>query len=158
VRVPFLRTFNSDEENEMDASKRGDNFLKEDFERIKRWSKKELEHVFHTTFESDDDVDEDEDDEDFATRRRKKNNETDGVEIVQHELPESIVEAHEMTNEERKREEEEKEEKLSSLDAVEKTTVVVANKPHLARGWIVSKLPFDVDQPGSERTALEAYF
>ena len=158
MRVPFLRAFNSDEKNEMDASKRGDNFLKEDFERIKRWSKKELEHVFHTTFESDDDVDEDEDDEDFATRRRKKNNETDGVEIVQHELPESIVEAHEMTNEERKREEEEKEEKLSSLDAVEKTTVVVANKPHLARGWIVSKLPFDVDQPGSERTALEAYF
>ena len=33
-----------------------------------------------------------------------------------------------------------------------------SGKLHLARGWLVSKLPFDVDQPGSERTALEADF
>jgi hypothetical protein len=102
--------------------------------------------------------------------------------VVAHDLPQSTVDAHlvEVTEEEEKKRSGDSSggssdsgsgssktttssSEQSSSDAVAAattatTTTTAGNKPHLARGWLVSKLPFDVDQPGSERSALEANF
>ena len=131
--------------------------------------KHSFDHVFHTTFGDDDD-----DDDDIERER-------EAAKVVAHDLPQSTVDAHlvEVTEEEEKKssgdsssdgisdsgsgssETTTSSSEQSTSDAVAATTTTTAaagNKPHLARGWLVSKLPFDVDQPGSERSALEANF
>ena len=131
--------------------------------------KHSFDHVFHTTFGDDDD-----DDDDIERER-------EAAKVVAHDLPQSTVDAHlvEVTEEEEKKssgdsssdgisdsgsgssETTTSSSEQSTSDAVATattTTTAAGNKPHLARGWLVSKLPFDVDQPGSERSALEANF
>jgi hypothetical protein len=146
----------------------GSALLKEKAHEVLDEVKHSFDHVFHTTFGDDDD---DDDDGDGGERER----------VVAHDLPQSTVDAHlvEMTEEEEKKssgdsssggssdsgsgssETTTSSSEQSTSDAVAAattTTTTAGNKPHLARGWLVSKLPFDVDQPGSERSALEANF
>ena len=146
----------------------GSALLKEKAHEVLDEVKHSFDHVFHTTFGDDDD---DDDDGDGGERER----------VVAHDLPQSTVDAHlvEVTEEEEKKssgdsssdgisdsgsgssETTTSSSEQSTSDAVAATTTTTAaagNKPHLARGWLVSKLPFDVDQPGSERSALEANF
>ena len=76
------------------------------------------------------------------------------------------MEAHLETEEERRRSDDKSSSNGAESNALQHqssdpavaTSTTATAKPHLARGWLVSKLPFDVDQPGSERTALEANF
>ena len=120
----------------------------------------------HTTFQRDEE--EEEEEENHGNERREEEGEHEREAVIAHDLPQSTVDAHldetddenrsrdgsgsgsETTSAERERERNE--------DSVATVTAATGNKPHLARGWLVSKLPFDVDQPGSERTALEANF
>ena len=147
----------------------GSAMLKEKAHEVLDEMKHSFDHVFHTTFGDDDD--DDDDDDDGGERER----------VVAHDLPQSTVDAHlvEVTEEEEKKRSGDSSggssdsgsgssktttssSEQSSSDAVAAattaTTTTAGNKPHLARGWLVSKLPFDVDQPGSERSALEANF
>jgi len=147
----------------------GSAMLKEKAHEVLDEMKHSFDHVFHTTFGDDDD--DDDDDDDGGERER----------VVAHDLPQSTVDAHlvEVTEEEEKKRSGDSSggssdsgsgssktttssSEQSSSDAVAAattaTTTMAGNKPHLARGWLVSKLPFDVDQPGSERSALEANF
>ena len=142
----------------------GSAMLKEKAHEVLDEVKHSFDHVFHTTFGDDDD---DDDDDDGGERER----------VVAHDLPQSTVDAHlvEVTEEEEKKSSGDSsggssdsgsgtttsssEQSSSDVVATTTTTTTTAgNKPHLARGWLVSKLPFDVDQPGSERSALEANF
>ena len=141
----------------------GSALLKEKAHEVLDEVKHSFDHVFHTTFGDDDD----DDDGDGGERER----------VVAHDLPQSTVDAHlvEVTEEEEKKSSGDSsggssdsgsgtttsssEQSSSDVVATTTTTTTTAgNKPHLARGWLVSKLPFDVDQPGSERSALEANF
>ena len=146
----------------------GSAMLKEKAHEVLDEMKHSFDHVFHTTFGDDDD--DDDDDDDGGERER----------VVAHDLPQSTVDAHlvEVTEEEEKKRSGDSSggssdsgsgssktttssSEQSSSDAVAAATTATTtagNKPHLARGWLVSKLPFDVDQPGSERSALEANF
>ena len=126
----------------------GSALLKEKAHEVLDEVKHSFDHVFHTTFGDDND---DDDDDDGGERER----------VVAHDLPQSTVDAHlvEMTEEEKKSSGDSSGGGSSdSGSGSSETTTTAGNKPHLARGWLVSKLPFDVDQPGSERSALEANF
>ena len=145
----------------------GSALLKEKAHEVLDEVKHSFDHVFHTTFGDDDD-----DDDDDIERERE------AAKVVAHDLPQSTVDAHlvEVTEEEEKKSSGDSssggssdsgsgtttsssEQSSSDVVATTTTTTTTAgNKPHLARGWLVSKLPFDVDQPGSERSALEANF
>jgi len=149
----------------------GSALLKEKAHEVLDEVKHSFDHVFHTTFGDDDDDDNDDDIE----------REREAAKVVAHDLPQSTVDAHlvEVTEEEEKKssgdsssggssdsgsgssETTTSSSEQSTSDAVAAATTATTtagNKPHLARGWLVSKLPFDVDQPGSERSALEANF
>ena len=118
--------------------------------------KHSFDHVFHTTFG------EDEEEEGTGEESGEHTAET----VIAHDLPQSTMEAHLETEEERRRSDDKSSSNGAESNALQHqssnpagaTSTTATAKPHLARGWLVSKLPFDVDQPGSERTALEANF
>ena len=112
----------------------------------------------HTTFQ------EEEEENHGNERRREEEGEHEREAVIAHDLPQSTVDAHlDETDEENRSSGSETTMTTTTSaerneDPVATITAATGNKPHLARGWLVSKLPFDVDQPGSERTALEANF
>jgi hypothetical protein len=115
----------------------------------------------HTTFQ------EEEEENHGNERRREEEGEHEREAVIAHDLPQSTVDAHlDETEEENRSSGSETTTTTTTTttsaerneDPVATITAATGNKPHLARGWLVSKLPFDVDQPGSERTALEANF
>ena len=118
--------------------------------------KHSFDHVFHTTFG------EDEEEEGTGEESGEHTAET----VIAHDLPQSTMEAHLETEEERRSSDDKSSSNGAESNALQHqssdpagaTSTTATAKPHLARGWLVSKLPFDVDQPGSERTALEANF
>ena len=118
--------------------------------------KHSFDHVFHTTFG------EDEEEEGTGEESGEHTAET----VIAHDLPQSTMEAHLETEEERRSSDDKSNSNGAESNALQHqssnpagaTSTTATAKPHLARGWLVSKLPFDVDQPGSERTALEANF
>ena len=118
--------------------------------------KHSFDHVFHTTFG------EDEEEEGTGEESGEHTAET----VIAHDLPQSTMEAHLETGEERRSSDDKSSSNGAESNALQHqssnpagaTSTTATAKPHLARGWLVSKLPFDVDQPGSERTALEANF
>ncbi|CAL6283357.1 unnamed protein product [Bathycoccus prasinos] len=112
----------------------------------------------HTTFQ------EEEEENHGNERRREEEGEHEREAVIAHDLPQSTVDAHLDETEEENRSSGSETTTTTTTsaerneDPVATITAATGNKPHLARGWLVSKLPFDVDQPGSERTALEANF
>ena len=113
----------------------------------------------HTTFQE-----EEEEENHGNERRREEEGEHEREAVIAHDLPQSTVDAHlDETEEENRSSGSETTTTTTTTTSAERNedpvatiTAATGNKPHLARGWLVSKLPFDVDQPGSERTALEA--